>query len=527
MLLDDVVRTSAEVADRSSRIAKIDQIAGLLARAEPDEVGLIVGFLTGELPQGRIGVGWATLSDLRSTAAARPTLLLDEVDDAFSKLASATGAGSQAIRNEILEELLGRATSAEAWFLQRLLLGEMRQGALAGVMVEAIAKAFDVAPGLVRRAHMLDGDLARVARVAQTEGPTGLERTELTVLRPVRPMLAQSAESIAEAVGRVSGDLAAAVAVEWKFDGARIQVHRHDRAVKVFTRNLNDMTDRVPEIVDVALALPATSFILDGEVMWLDRGGVPRPFQDTMSHFGRDAPNQAPDTLLTPFFFDLLSLDGSDLTDLPASDRFRLLDRLVPQDLRTPRLETTEVGRANDFFEGAIAAGHEGVMVKALDSPYAAGRRGSGWIKVKPVHTLDLVILAAEWGHGRRRGWLSNLHLGARDSASGDFVMLGKTFKGLTDQMLEWQTSKLQELADTGAPPPPWEPGARGGHVVRVRPEVVVEVAFDAVQRSSRYPGGMALRFARVKGYRPDKTADDADTIETVRSIFERGHRDL
>ena len=397
---------------------------------------------------------------------------------------------------------------AEREFLVRLFLGEMRQGALDGLMIDAIAKAAAVPTNVVRRAHMLRGDLRVVASIALSDGGAGLGAVGLQVLRPIQPMLAQSAESTTEAWDRAVGDQSQ-VAIEWKVDGARIQIHKAGTEIKAYTRNLNEMTDRVPDVVEVVRGLPAETLILDGEVIRLRHDGRPLPFQDTMTQFGRDVSNQA-SVEMTPFFFDVIHRDGVDLLDEPASVRFQILDEIVPESYRAPRLLATSSGSAEAFFVDAVAAGHEGVMVKAMDAPYAAGRRGVGWIKVKPVHTLDLVILAAEWGHGRRTGFLSNLHLGARDG--DDFVMLGKTFKGLTDEMLAWQTEHLQSIEDS-----------RTDWVVYVRPELVVEIALDGVQESTRYPGGMALRFARAKGYRPDKNPEDADTLETVRALFERG----
>lgn len=521
MLLIDVVVTSMEVAAESGRKAKAIRIAKLLSSAHPATAGLAVGFLTGDLRQGRVGVGFASMRDLSDSGATAATLTVDDVDQMVDRIQATTGPGSKAKRSDILSSLFERATREEQEFLVRLLLGEMRQGALDGVMIEAIAKATSVPAKVVRRAHMLRGDLRAVATVALAEGRRALESIGLEVLQPIQPMLAQSAESAADAWERAIGE-EWAVAVEWKLDGARIQVHKSGGEIRAFTRNLNEMTDRVPDVVEIVGALAASSLILDGEVIRLRDDGRPRPFQDTMSQFGRDADNQAA-VELTPFFFDIIHLDGVDLLDEPASVRFQTLDEIVPESHRPPRLLAKSPEAAASFFDEAVGAGHEGVMVKALNAPYAAGRRGVGWIKVKPVHTLDLVILAAEWGHGRRTGYLSNLHLGARDPQSGEFVMLGKTFKGLTDEMLAWQTEHLQELAlDTHTPPPTGE-GRPTDRVMKVRPELVVEIALDGIQESTRYPAGMALRFARVKGYRPDKNPEDADTLESVRALFDRG----
>ncbi len=456
-------------------------------------------YLSGELPQGSIGVGWAALRDLPAPAAVSTLALLD-VDAAVMQIAAATGPGSQARRRGPLAELYGGATAPEQDFLTRLLLGDLRQGALEGVMVEAVARAAGLTAADVRRALMLAGDLGAVAAAAIGEGVQGLARFRLMPLRPVQPMLAQSAEDLDAALAKVP-----TAVLEWKLDGARIQVHRLGAEVRAFTRNLADVTDRVPEIVEAVLGLPFEAAILDGEAIALRPDGRPEAFQVTMSRFGSRRQTAVP---LSVFFFDCLHLDGEDLLDRPARERLAVLDRRLPGALRVPRIEAADAVEAARFLEGALEWGHEGVMVKGLDAPYEAGRRGATWLKVKRAHTLDLVVLAAEWGHGRRRGRLSNLHLGARDPETGSFVMLGKTFKGMTDEMLAWQTEELQRLEIS-----------RDAHTVYVRPELVVEVAFDGVQRSPRYPGGLALRFARVKGYRPDKRPEEADTIDAVRAI--------
>ncbi len=517
MRLIEVVETSAAVAAESGRKAKTETIAALLADRSPDEAALVVGFLTGDLRQGRVGIGFAALRDLPDPTDDEPSLTIDAIDETIDRIQATTGAGSRAKRAALLEDLYIRATAPEQEFLTRLLLGDLKQGALDGVMIEAVAKANGIPATVVRRAHMLQGDLRRVAAIAADGGRQALASVGLRVLRPIQPMLAQSAETTDDAWERAAG-AAGAVAVEWKLDGARIQVHKQGSEVRAFTRNLNEMTDRVPDVIGLVSSLEAESVILDGEVIRLRADGRPLPFQETMSQFGREADNQDP-VEMTPFFFDLIHLDGTDLLDEAATDRLAALDQLVPVDYRAPRVIAARASEAKTFFDDAVAAGHEGVMVKALDAPYAAGRRGVGWIKVKPVHTLDLVVLAAEWGHGRRSGYLSNLHLGARDPQTGGWVMLGKTFKGLTDEMLAWQTERLQELrSDTSASD--WV-DPRGSWVVYVRPELMVEIALDGVQESSRYPGGMALRFARVKGYRPDKDPGDADTVDTVRALFE------
>ena len=509
MLLDEIAQTSSTVASTSSRLAKIARLAECLGQANPDEVGIAVAYLSGVLPQGTVGVGWAALKELPAPAGDPPTLELLETDAAVSRIKAVTGAGSQARRREELAALLGRATEEEQRFLVALFLGELRQGALEGVMSAAVAKAAGVPAEDIRRAAMLAGDLAEVAVVAVRDGLQGLGAFKLTPLRPVQPMLAQTASDLEDAFVRIRP-----AAVEWKLDGARIQVHRSGNEVRAFTRNLADITDRVPEIVEAVSKLPLDAVVLDGEAIALGPEDRPLPFQVTMSRFGsRVNVEELRKTVpLSPYFFDVLHLDGEDLLDRPAEERLAALSQRIPGELRVPRIETADPAEGQRFLEDALAHGHEGVMVKSLDAPYEAGRRGLGWLKVKVAHTLDLVVLAAEWGHGRRQGKLSNLHLGARDPETGGFVMLGKTFKGLTDEMLAWQTERFREL-ETG----------REGHVVHVRPELVVEIAFDGVQTSPRYPGGVALRFARVKGYRPDKRAEEADTIDTVRAIHAGG----
>jgi ATP-dependent DNA ligase I len=535
VLLTDLVLTSQAVAGTPRRGAKIDQIAGLLRAASPAEVPVVVAFLSGELRQRQIGVGYAALGGLLAGDGAAdeitPTLTVGEVDSAFAAVGAVTGAGTQATRKRLLAGLFARATGNERDFLIRLIAGELHQGALEGVMIEAVARAAGVPADEVRRAHLLGGSLQAVATVALTAAAipapaipapaasaasAALRSFGLQVGRPLRLMLASSASSVAAAFARISP-----AAVEWKIDGIRIQVHRDGSGVTVFTRTLDDITSRVPEIVEAALALDVQGAVLDGEAVALRPDGRPRPFQitagRTASHV--DVAQQRADVPLTAFFFDLLHLDGTDLIDEPASDRHALLTRVVPADLLIPRLVTADVTAAEAFFADAVARGHEGVVVKSLSALYAAGRRGSEWIKVKPRHTLDLVVLAAEWGHGRRRGWLSNLHLGARDPVSGGLVMLGKTFKGLTDEMLAWQTGRLLDLAEQPSQRPAGDLRDAYG-VLRVRPELVVEVAFDGVQASPRYPGGLALRFARVLRHRPDKPASEADTIDAVRALW-------
>jgi ATP-dependent DNA ligase I len=496
MLLAELVEASNAVGATSSRLAKVERLAAVLASLAPDEVAAGVAFLSGELRQRQIGVGWAALRDLPPPAA-QPTLTVAEVDAAFERIGAIAGPGSQAARRTELTELFARATATESEFLRRLLGGELRQGALEGVMVQALARAVGAPVAAVQRAFMLRGDLAAVAVAALAEGPAALERFHLEVGRPVRPMLARPAKDVDDALARLG-----TAAIEWKLDGARVQVHRRDDDVSVYTRSLDDVTTRVPEIVAAARELPIGTAVLDGEAIALRADGRPEPFQVTGARFASRRDQSVPLTLLA---FDVLHADGEDVLDRSGAERAELLAELVPEERRIPRRVVSDAGEAGEFLEDTIARGHEGVMLKSLEQPYVAGSRGAGWLKVKPVHTLDLVVLAAEWGHGRRRGWLSNLHLGARDPSSGGFVMLGKTFKGLTDEMLTWQTRRLLELETS-----------RDDWTVYVRPELVVEIAFDGVQRSTRYPGGVTLRFARVLRYREDKAPAEADTLDAV-----------
>jgi DNA ligase-1 len=503
MDLADLVATSAALVETRSKSSKVKSLALLLGRTPHGEVGTVVGFLVGAPRQGRVGVGWSAVGQTSGVPpAAEPTLTVRDVDGAIDSLQQATGPGSAGIRQRVMQDLFQRATRQEADFLRRLLLGELRHGALEGVMADAVAAAADVPVGIVRRAAMLSGDLSRVAAVALEQGQPGLARIGLQVLRPVLAMLAAPGTTVAEALAANGRSL-----VQWKLDGARIQAHRLGDAVGLFTRNLNDVGDRLPGIADVVRSLPATEVILDGEVFGAGLEGEGAGlFQDTMSSFSRHTPLS--DTKLQVGFFDVLHLDGEDLIDLPLEERLDILGRLVGA-YRVPGILTADPSEAEAFAVDALARGNEGVMVKSAASTYEAGRRGSSWRKVKPVRTFDLVVLAAEWGHGRRRGWLSNLHLGARDPTTGGFVMVGKTFKGLTDVVLGWQTERFLELETQ-----------RAGIAVHVKPELVVEIAVDGVQRSPRYPGGVALRFARVKRYRADKTAAEADTIDTVRSLL-------
>ena len=506
MLLSELVETSVRVAETRSRLEKVGLLAGCLARLEGEEVEIGAAFLVGEVRQGRIGIGWASLRDAAAPPAAAPTLELRDADAALDQIAATRGPGSASGRGRIVRALFERATSAEQDFLRRLLIGELRQGAQEGVLVDAIAGAAKVEPSRVRRAVMLSGSVPAVARAALADGAAGLGRFALEPLRPLQPMLADTAAEPDEALARH-----ARVAVEDKLDGARVQLHRVGAEVRVFSRRLNDVTAAVPELVQAARALPVRAIVLDGEAIALRSDGSPEPFQTTMRRFGRrlDVERMRAEIPLSVRFFDCLHLDGEDLIDRTTADRWSALTAVVPPDETIGRVITASAAEVADLARAALARGHEGVMLKALDAPYEAGRRGSSWLKLKPAHTLDLVVLAVEWGSGRRTGWLSNLHLGARDPRTGSFVMLGKTFKGMTDAMLRWQTERLLAL-ETG----------REGHAVHVRPELVVEIAFDGVQASPHYPGGLALRFARVKRYREDKSASEADTIDTVRSFY-------
>jgi len=507
-----VAATSVEVGGTSSRLTKVAHIAELLRRAaaEPDVVAIIVSWLSGELRQRQIGVGWASLRS-RPPPASDPVLTVIGVDATFSKIGAVSGKGAQATRAELVAGLFAAATETEQAFLLRLLGGELRQGALAGIMADAVAKAAGIPAPAVQRAAMLGGDLPAVAAAGLSGGAVALDAFTLRVGRPVGPMLAQTATGVADALERHGGT----TIFEAKLDGARVQIHRAGDEVTVYTRSLDDVTARLPEVVEATLALPVTDLIADGEAIALRPDNRPHRFQVTASRFGRSvdvawalaAQKAEP---LSVFFFDILHRDGLDLIDAPTTERLAALDAVVPPVHRVDRLMTADPSEAADFLDATLAAGHEGVMAKAPDAPYQAGRRGAGWLKVKPVHTLDLVVLAVEWGSGRRRGKLSNIHLGARDPVSGEFVMVGKTFKGMTDSMLDWQTARFTELAV----------GGTEGYVVQLRPEQVVEVALDGVQKSSRYPGGLALRFARVVRYRDDKSPAEADTIDAVRALY-------
>jgi ATP-dependent DNA ligase I len=547
VLLAEVAEVSRAVAGASGRLAKIAAIAAGLRSAGPDEVPIVVAYLSGELPQRQIGVGWAALRSAPPAAVA-PSLTVLGVNAAFSEIGAVLGPGSVAERKRLVDDVMGAATIEEQYFLVRLLSGELRQGALDGVMTEAVARASEVPVALVRRAVMLRGSLPAVAEAALDGGADALSDFGLLVGQPLKPMLASSAPSVEAALDKIAADAGKAeagkgkgkvgkdkagqageaagtagtagtpTAVEWKLDGIRIQAHVSGGSVRLFTRTLDDITVRLPEVVAALAALPLRTAVFDGELIALRPDGRPYAFQDTAARAasqtepggraGAAGGEGDPSVPLSAFLFDVLHLDGADLIDLPDAERRAALAGVVPAEMLMPRLVTADAEEADAFFRDAVARGHEGVVVKSLATPYAAGRRGAGWIKVKPRHTLDLVVLAVEWGHGRRKGWLSNLHLGARDPETGGWVMLGKTFKGLTDELLTWQTARLLELEDH-----------RDDWTVYVRPELVVEIAFDGVQRSPRYPGGVALRFARVLRYREDKPAAEADTIASVRDL--------
>ncbi len=512
MRFAELAEVSRRVAETASRNGKIAVLAETLARATPDEAKVVVAWLAGQLPQGKLGVGWAMVRGMGDVPPVEgaPWSVLD-VDGQLSAVAAASGPGSTTERRQRLAALYARASGPERDLLGRLLLGELRQGALEGLLLDAIAVAARLPAARVRRAAMLAGSVIEAGAAALADPVRGLDAFELSVMRPVLPMLAQPSDGVDAALAELGE-----ASLERKLDGARIQAHKRDDEVRIFTRSLQEVTAAVPETVELVRALPARELILDGEAIALRADGAPLPFQTTMRRFGRrlDVERMRAELPLSSIFFDCLLVDGRPLLDAPARDRFTALDALVPPHSRVERWVTSDAARAEELFRAVLAAGHEGLMAKALEAPYQAGSRGAAWMKIKPAHTLDLVVLAAEWGSGRRRGWLSNLHLGAREPATGAWVMLGKTFKGLTDAMLAEQTEALLALEV-----------ARDGHVVHVRPELVVEIAFSDVQHSPRYPGGMALRFARVKRYRRDKTAAQADTIDAVRAIFQGAAR--
>jgi DNA ligase 1 len=515
MRLAAVVETSRRMTETRKRLEKIALIAALLRDARGDEIEIVTAFLSGRVRQGRIGVGYSTIREADANepareasaeAAEQPSIELLDLDRAFDSLAQIQGPGAERRRIDLLRQLFGTATAPERQFITGLLLGELRQGALEGIMLEALAKASGIAVDRVRHAAMVAGDATRVARALLERGEAGLDEYSIRLFQPVQPMLAQTAEDVVEALD----DLGEA-ALEYKLDGARVQVHKSGDDVMVFSRALNDVTGAVPEIVEAARALPARDAILDGEVLSLKPDGRPQPFQVTARRFGRklDLDRLRSELPLTPFWFDLLYLDGGNLLHEPQSRRFAALAGIAPQSV-IPHTTTAASSEGHRFLEEALASGHEGIMAKARASEYATGARGRSWLKIKHVKTLDLVILAAEWGSGRRKGWLSNLHLGARDTENGGFAMLGKTFKGLTDDMLTWQTAELLKIEI-----------ARDSYTVYVEPKIVVEIAFNDLQVSSRYVSGLALRFARVKRYRTDKTAEQSDTFQTVKQVAE------
>ncbi len=504
VLLADLVSTSAQVTQTSGRLKKVDLLAACLRQMHEDERAIGARYLAGELPQ-KTNVGYAPVAEVMRQVppAATPDLTLVDVDRRFAEIAELRGAGSSNARKDRLGALLSLATAPEQQFLAGLAVGEIRQGALDGLVVEAIAKAAELPADAVRRAYMLAGDLGEVAAAALAGGAAEIGRFGLTLFRPVLPMLAQTADDAATALGELGGE----AALELKLDGFRVQLHKDGDIVRAYSRALNEVTDYVPEEIAAIAALPARKLIVDGEAIVFGAGGRPLPFQDTMKRFGKNGHKLAATMPLSLTLFDMLQLDDQPLLTVPARQRFAELDALAPAQA-VSRMITSDADEAACFYAQAIASGHEGVMAKALDAPYDAGSRGASWLKIKKVHRLDLVVLAAEWGSGRRKGWLSNIHLGARDPAGGDFIMLGKTFKGMTDEMLRWQTEQfLAREVD------------RDGHIVYVRPEIVAEIAFNDVQRSSRYPGRLALRLARVVRYRDDKTAAQADTIDAVRAI--------
>jgi DNA ligase-1 len=499
-LVADIVAASEQVAGITARSRKVAILADLLKRLDIEEVAVAVGFLSGVPRQGRVGIGYSTIYGVQPPPASEPSLTVSEMDRAIDEIQLAVGSGSSGRRKQILRELLGRATEQEADFIRRLVTGELRQGALGGVMADAVAKAAGASGEITRRALMLSGDLTRTAEIAMAGGEEGLREVGFELFQPILPMLASTATSVAKAVSGFER-----ASVEFKLDGIRIQIHRRGDEVRIYTRNLNDITAALPGIVAAVRGLPVTRAVLDGEALWMTLEG-PAPFQETVSQIDSGAPPAG----ITTFLFDLLHLDGHDLLDAPLHERAAALSSIAPE-LKIPAVITCDPEEGERVLDESLRAGHEGVVVKDAASRYAAGRRGKAWRKVKPVRTYDLVVLAAEWGHGRRQGWLSNLHLGAKNPATGEFVLVGKCFKGLTDELLGWQTEALLERET-----------ARRGIAVFVRPELVVEIALDGVQSSTRYAGGVALRFARVKRYRPDKRPDEADTIDDLRALLLR-----
>lgn len=505
MLLADIAEASRRIAATTRRLEKTTLLADLLKRLRTDEVEVAVAWLSGATRQGRIGTGYATLRNAGAPPAENSSLELLEVDRALDRIAEVKGPGSEQDKRRLLRGLFERATLDEQQFLFALLGGELRQGALEGIMLDAVANATGIAGARVRRAAMIAGSIRAVAQSALEHGEQGLSQFDIQLFRPVQPMLAQTAEDVDQALGELGE-----AALEYKFDGARVQAHKSGDEVRIFSRGSNDVSSALPEVVQAVRSLPANNLILDGEVLSLDAGGRPQPFQVSMRRFGRklDVDRLLAEIPMTPFWFDALYLDGQPIIDEPQSRRFAALTGIVPAANVVPHLATAKIEQAKDFLDQALRQGHEGLMAKARDAAYAAGARGQSWLKIKQPRTLDLVILAAEWGNGRRRGWLSNLHLGARDTLNGGFAMLGKTFKGLTDEMLAWQTQELLKLEV-----------ARDQYTIYVEPKLVAEIAFNEIQISPRYESGLALRFARVKRYRPDKSAQEADTFQTVQKL--------
>jgi DNA ligase 1 len=501
-----LVDVSGRIAASSARLAKVREVALFLASLPADEIETATHYLSGAIPQGRIGIGYSLIQSAPHSPAAAATLSILDIDRTLTAIDDTRGTGSAPLRAHALRELFARATAPEQRFLLQLLVGELRQGALSGIMIDAIAAAAHLPVGQVRRAAMYSKSLGMVARVALLEGAAGLGKFQLEVFSPISPMLAQTAADVVEALNALHD-----VAFEWKMDGARIQVHKADDEVRIYTRNLHDITSSVPEIVDVVRAFPARALVLDGEAIAFDPAGRPHPFQITMRRFGRrlNISELREHLPIGAFFFDCLLVNDERMSERSTSERFEALAKVVPPEYRIPRLVTSSEAQAQAFYQAAIAAGHEGLMAKSLGASYQAGNRGADWLKIKRVHTLDLIVLAAEWGHGRRIGKLSNLHVGALDASTGEYVMLGKTFKGLTDAMLEWQTKEFLERETR-----------RDRGTVYVRPELVVEIAFSDLQASIRYPGGLALRLARVKRYRTDKRPEEADTMATVRKVY-------
>jgi DNA ligase-1 len=505
----EIAAASDRVASTSKKTEKIEILAACLRQIPKEEIDAAARYLAGQLRQKKLGIGWAGVSKSTAVGAEHASLSVADVDAVLSAIAQTSGSGSVKRRSDLLDSLIARASDGEQSFLRRLIIGELRQGALESLILDAIARAANLEVASVRRAQMVSADLGRVASAALFEGEAGLSRFQLELFQPVQPMLAQTAETVEEVLSRF-----APAAFELKLDGARIQVHKSNDEVRVYTRRLNEATERIPELVDAVRALPARKLILDGESIALASDGAPHPFQVTMRRFGRrlEVEKMQKELPLESFFFDCLRIDDDTLIGKPASERIAIMSDALPEKLRVPRIVTADAAQADAFLQKVLDDGHEGVMAKSLDAPYEAGSRGASWLKLKSAHTLDLVVLAAEWGSGRRQGWLSNLHLGARDETTGGLIMLGKTFKGMTDEILEWQTKKLLELETR-----------RERHIVWVRPELVVEVAFGDLQRSSIYPGGLALRFARIKRYRTDKTALEADTMTAVLRLAPKG----